>query len=439
MRNITFLSRLRVLQTSLIVLVLGLAAAFVLRPGTKAGGLPSQSLQAQRALADVKSHLNRVSLLLMAYTQTRRPELLERMKAEGQDANRRLNDYKIACAGDPTRDLVQIDTRYETLRSATLAILRLDQEYAQNYETLVTRREAFENLVQNRVIPLLKLSSSRVYAKRKALDDAERLLARGTSTERRVEELDRLKKQLLERYEQAFADLEEALGGAEPTAQESGRISWPWAVALVLGLLLFGFGTLAIDRTLKKQFLTPIAHIAQIAEAAAAGDLSREIDLWRRDEVGSLAQSINRLLAVLARSENLVYHLATLVESSGDAIISQTLDGTILSWNKGAQRIYGYSADEIKGQNIALLTPDDGGGQLREVLQAVQRGETIQPFEMVHQAKNGRTVNVLIRVAAVFDSTKKVIGVSFCAEDLSSPRSSPRSRDAHAELPAQAI
>lgn len=374
----------------------------------------------------------------MGYTQTRRPELLDRMKVEGAAANRRLNDYKIACAGDPTRDLVQIDTRYETLRASTLAILRLDQEYVDHYETFVNRRDAFERVVRKDVLPLLKLGSSRVYAKRKALENAEQILSRGTSSAKRMEELDRVKKQLLERYEQAYADLEEALGGAEVNPSDSRHISWPWAVALILGIILFGFGALAIDRTLKKQFLLPIAHIASIAEAAAAGDLSREIDLWRRDEVGSLAQSINRLLSVLARSENLVYHLATLVESSGDAIISQSLDGTVLSWNKGAQRIYGYSAEEVKGQNISLLSPADEGKQLHKVLEKIQQGEPVTPFEMKHVAKNGRTVNVFIRVAAVHDSTKKVIGVSFCAEDLSLPRSSPNSRDERPELPAQA-
>ncbi len=439
MKNVTLLGRLRFLQGALIVLVLGLAGAFVFRPGTAVSSLPSQSLQAQRALADVKSHLNRVSLALMAYTQFHRPELLDRIQTEGEKANRRLNDYKISCQGDPTRDLIQIDARYATLRSATLAILRADQDYAAQVDGVESRRAALDRVVADKLIPLLRLGPGRLYAKRKASDEVEKLFAKNASSAQRIQELDQQKKQLLERYQDAYASLEEALGGAEVTASDSRRFSWPWAVALALGLVLFGLMTWAIDKTLQKQVLAPLAEMAQIADAAASGDLSREIDSWRRDEVGSVAQSINRLLSVLARSENLVYHLAALVESSGDAIISQTLDGTILSWNKGAQRIYGYSAEEIKGQNISILSPHDGGQELEDVLRRVQAGDAVQPFEMVHQARGGRAVNAFVRVAAVFDSTKKVIGVSLCAEELGKPPSSPKARGERGGLAIPAI
>jgi two-component system CheB/CheR fusion protein len=153
-------------------------------------------------------------------------------------------------------------------------------------------------------------------------------------------------------------------------------------------------------------------------EAAAAGDVSRSPQHWSRDEIGQLAQAVGRMISVLARSENLVYHLAALVESSGEAIISHTLDGTILSWNKGAQRIYGFSAEEAKGQSIAVLSPHDGGAEMMRTIERIRSGERIQPFETIHQARNGRSVRAFVRVSAILDSTRKVIGASFCAQDL---------------------
>src|SRR6185295_11104962 len=95
---------------------------------------------------------------------------------------------------------------------------------------------------------------------------------------------------------------------------------------------------------IETQLVSPLQDILKCVEAASAGDVSQLPRQRSGDEIGQLAQSVGRLITVLARSENLVYHLAALVESSGEAIISHTLDGTILNWNKGAQRVYGYSA-----------------------------------------------------------------------------------------------
>jgi len=167
-----------------------------------------------------------------------------------------------------------------------------------------------------------------------------------------------------------------------------------------------------------KEIARPLQEILRCVEAAAAGDTSRVPEHWAADEVGQLSQATGRLISVLARSENLIYHLAALVESSGDAIISHTLDGRILSWNKGAQRIYGYSAEEVKGQSIDILSPQDGGRQMRQCLKQIRNGEKLLPFETMHQARNGRHIPVLVRVAGITDSTRKMIGASFVAQDL---------------------
>jgi PAS domain S-box-containing protein len=162
----------------------------------------------------------------------------------------------------------------------------------------------------------------------------------------------------------------------------------------------------------------PLPEILQCVKAAAAGDTSCLPENRSKDEFGELSQAVGRLITVLARSENLVYHQAALIESSGEAIISCTLEGTILSWNKGAQRIYGYSAEAVKGRPITLLSPCDQGAELRLHLESIRKGEKMQPFETLHEASNGRTVKALVRLSAVLDSTRKAIGVSYCAQDL---------------------
>jgi PAS domain S-box-containing protein len=141
--------------------------------------------------------------------------------------------------------------------------------------------------------------------------------------------------------------------------------------------------------------------------------------------------AFNRVTKVLARSENLIYHLATLVESTGEAIVSFTLEGTILSWNRGAQRIYGYTADEMKNRAVTLLAPKRNPKPFQLLLQSIKRGEKMKPFEMTHEGKSGRTVQVFVRVACIYDSTRQIIGASLCLQDL--PKTQPlvpRAKDA---------
>jgi PAS domain S-box-containing protein len=157
-------------------------------------------------------------------------------------------------------------------------------------------------------------------------------------------------------------------------------------------------------------------------EAASTGDVSRKIELQSSCELGALSKALTRLFGVIERSRNLVYHLATLVELSGDAIISQNLEGKILSWNKGAQRMYGYSIEEIKGQPVDMLMPPDDRTLFRQIFEQVKKGKRPQPIEMLHQAKNGRSVQAFVHITAIYDSRKQIIGVSLCAQEMSRGR-----------------
>ena len=110
--------------------------------------------------------------------------------------------------------------------------------------------------------------------------------------------------------------------------------------------------------------------------------------------------------------------LAAIVESSDDAIISKTLDGIILSWNAGAEKLYGYSADEIIRRPVDILTPDDRPDEVAHILEKVKRGECIEPFETVRVRKDGVRVDVSLTVSPVRDASGRIVGVSAIARDI---------------------
>jgi PAS domain S-box-containing protein len=110
--------------------------------------------------------------------------------------------------------------------------------------------------------------------------------------------------------------------------------------------------------------------------------------------------------------------LAAIVESSDDAIISKTLDGTIRTWNKGAERIFGYTADEAVGKNITMLIPPDRIGEEAEIISRLTRGERIEHYETIRVCKNGACLDVSLTISPIRDSTGTVVGASKIARDV---------------------
>ena len=88
-------------------------------------------------------------------------------------------------------------------------------------------------------------------------------------------------------------------------------------------------------------------------------------------------------------AEDAVGQLAAIVESSDDAIISKTLEGVILTWNSGAERVYGYSANEVIGKPLSILLPPDNPDELPGIMERLQRGESIDHYETVRRGKEG--------------------------------------------------
>jgi len=111
--------------------------------------------------------------------------------------------------------------------------------------------------------------------------------------------------------------------------------------------------------------------------------------------------------------------LAAVVDSSDDAIVTKTLDGVIRSWNRGAERLFGYTAAEAIGQPIFLLIPPDRVDEEHDVLARLRRGERIDHFETIRQTKDGRRIPVSLTVSPVRDNDGNLIGASKVARDIS--------------------
>jgi PAS domain S-box-containing protein len=114
--------------------------------------------------------------------------------------------------------------------------------------------------------------------------------------------------------------------------------------------------------------------------------------------------------------------LAAIVESSEDSIISKDLDGTVETWNAGAERIYGYSAEEAIGRNIAFLLPPDRAHEEQEIRKRVASGEPVEHFETTRLHKDGDLIHVSVTVSPIRDASGRIVGASHVSRDITERR-----------------
>ena len=118
------------------------------------------------------------------------------------------------------------------------------------------------------------------------------------------------------------------------------------------------------------------------------------------------------------RAERYGLHLALIVESSDDAVVSKDLDGVILSWNRGAERLFGYSSAEVVGKPITILIPSDRQTEEGRILGRIRRGERVDHYETVRQRKDGSLVDISLTVSPIKDREGRIIGASKIARDI---------------------
>jgi PAS domain S-box-containing protein len=123
-----------------------------------------------------------------------------------------------------------------------------------------------------------------------------------------------------------------------------------------------------------------------------------------------------------ARLQRQAFLLAAIVESAEDAIVSKDLDGIIQTWNHGAERIFGYRADEAIGRSITIVVPDDRLDEEAEVLRRIRAGLAVEHFETVRRRKDGSPIDISLTVSPIRTSTGEVIGASKIARDITEQR-----------------
>src|SRR5580658_3857931 len=128
--------------------------------------------------------------------------------------------------------------------------------------------------------------------------------------------------------------------------------------------------------------------------------------------------------AALRENDERLRWLGSIVDSSDDAIVSKNVDGVVTSWNRGAERVFGYTAEEAIGQPITIVIPKDRQDEERDILTRIRRGERIDHFETVRQRKDGSLIVVSLTVSPVNNAQGKIVGASKIARDITEQKRS---------------
>ena len=139
----------------------------------------------------------------------------------------------------------------------------------------------------------------------------------------------------------------------------------------------------------------------------------------RDDENSALASALQSELELKRRSEESSRRLAAIVESSDDAIVSKNLDGTVTSWNRSAERLFGYTATEMIGRPISLLIPREREHEGPQILERIKRGERVEHFETFRLRKDGVLVPISLTVSPIYDHSGRIVGASKISRDIS--------------------
>jgi PAS domain S-box-containing protein len=120
--------------------------------------------------------------------------------------------------------------------------------------------------------------------------------------------------------------------------------------------------------------------------------------------------------------QNLLAHLAAIVESAHDAVIGESLSGVITSWNHGAEQLFGYRSEEVIGANAAMLIPESCATEEESTLRRIARGERVEHFDTICQHKDGHLMDVSLTISPIHDSSGQVVGASKIVHDITERR-----------------
>ena len=230
------------------------------------------------------------------------------------------------------------------------------------------------------------------------------------------------------------ATLEATADGILATDSEGRFTSWNTKLVAMWGMPLELIALRDVQKVrafIAQQLKDSERYLARIAEIEASKEksfdlleLADERLIERYSDVISVEESVVgrvwnfRDVTQRHESDLIPRRLAAIVESSDDAIIGKDLNSIITSWNQGAERIFGYSAEEMIGTSIVRLIPPERQGEEEEILSCLKRGERFEHFETVRITKEGRQLHVSLTVSPIKDANGRVVGASKIARDI---------------------
>jgi PAS domain S-box-containing protein len=155
--------------------------------------------------------------------------------------------------------------------------------------------------------------------------------------------------------------------------------------------------------------------------AAAVDEGTKELALANQvleQQVEERTAALQSEITDRRRAQEVAERLAAVVESSDDAIISKMLDGTITAWNRGAEKVFGYSSAEAVGKPMTRLLPPERAEEEADILARISRGESVQHFDTVRVRKGGKKIDVSVTISPMRDSTGTIVGASKIARDI---------------------
>ena len=138
----------------------------------------------------------------------------------------------------------------------------------------------------------------------------------------------------------------------------------------------------------------------------------------KKESTRKIASRLRKTRDLLSK-EAIDPFLTAIVKSSNDAVIGKDLRGIILSWNPGAERIYGYQAREAIGRPISFLLPPGQANEIPTILKKIKQGREIEHYQTVRRRKNGRLIDISLTISPIKDSKGRIIGASTIARDIS--------------------
>jgi two-component system CheB/CheR fusion protein len=323
-------------------------------------------------------------------------------------------------------------------------LVPVDTERQRLREELATAREHLHTLVQE--IEQAQHDQQSLHEELQA--SSEELQSSNEELQASNEELTTLNEQLIGKSEE-LSGLNEVLLSIERSMQMAMVVVDEQMRVLrfnPLAVRIFGLLAHDVGRHLQSVPCSlPLEGLpGQVARVLASGEAEvSRVDQAERHyvmQISPLHDARSRLAGVILTFTDVAdlrvaeaerSRLAAIVTSSEDAIVGKTLDGIITSWNPGAERLFGYTAEEAIGQPMLMVFPPEGKSEEARLLSAVARGETVATFDTVRIRKDGASVDVSVALSPIRDGSGRIVGVSKIARDITERRQIEAERLAH--------